>query len=589
MELYSVKRPLAKITDWTPEYFIANKSNCNAILENLDALKEIPLLNNAPVHAFRDGQLVRFKGMIQDMHNPEYYLQVYEVKNTQTETYQIKCGMYTDSAKCWPHETILLESEKNQNSERHTCIVISTPGLNDWAKETYEQSHYSSIRSINNHKRSLDKDNSETTNYLELIQKKGRMSPIDNNEKMETMKSNTRQQNAFSKEYILNFPFPMDDGKACIVKIYEDMTLKLNQVIEIIGFISLDPLLNIAHDSDETMTEAEITVHHPPVSLVPRLHAIKIIHSTKQDMTIVPQVISNAELIRSDLHLILSQLLFGDHLAADYLICHLLSSVYMKRDYFCLGTYPLNITHFSVTKCKEFPKYLYKFLTLFIKKSYLLEITLENLNNLTLLPKKDYECNRLTSGVLQLSDNTHLVIDETGLTTGQITQAGRENYNAICDLINFQKVTYDFEFYKIEYETDIPVLILSEAKSFIPCQTQVLLKVDSESESVYPQIIKIAEQYLKDENRLINIRQYLETIRDTKFELNDEDVIKEIQNDFIQWNQKNKNADHLHLLMVLARLLSLSYGSNTLTIEYWKKAFQMEIERLNRLPGKKET
>lgn len=41
--------------------------------------------------------------------------------------------------------------------------------------------------------------------------------------------------------------------------------------------------------------------------------------------------------------------------------------------------------------------------------------------------------------------------------------------------------------------------------------------------------------------------------------------------------------------MVLARLLSLSYGSNTLTIEYWKKAFQMEIERLNRLPVKKET
>lgn len=29
-------------------------------------------------------------------------------------------------------------------------------------------------------------------------------------------------------------------------------------------------------------------------------------------------------------------------------------------------------------------------------------------------------------------------------------------------------MTYDFKFYKIEYETDIPVLILSEAKSFIP-------------------------------------------------------------------------------------------------------------------------
>lgn len=38
--------------------------------------------------------------------------------------------------------------------------------------------------------------------------------------------------------------------------------------------------------------------------------------------------------------------------------------------------------------------------------------------------------------------------------------------------------------------------------------------------------------------------------------------------------------------MVLARLLSLSYGLNTLTTEHWKKAVQMELERLDRLPKK---
>lgn len=59
----------------------------------------------------------------------------------------------------------------------------------------------------------------------------------------------------------------------------------------------------------------------------------------------------------------------------------------MRRDYFCLGTYPLNITHFPVIKYKEFPKDLYKFLTLLVKKSHLLEITLENLNDLNLIPK----------------------------------------------------------------------------------------------------------------------------------------------------------------------------------------------------------
>ncbi|KOC64346.1 Mini-chromosome maintenance complex-binding protein [Habropoda laboriosa] len=526
--------------------------------------------------------------MIQDMHNPEYYFQQYEVKNSESGMHELRCGMYADSAKCLPHEEILVESEKNKSSERHTCIVISIPGLNNWVKKRQKESVYSSRNATSSsHKRGLDENNCETMNYLEPIRKKEKVSQMDA-EKMDTTEDDTRKQCALSKEYILNFPIPIDDGKACIVKIYEETAIKLNEIIEIIGFISLDPLLNTVHDFDETMTEAEMNVHHPPTSLVPRLHAIKIIHSIKQDIKTLPQMMSKAELVRYDLRVMLSQLLFGDHLAADYLICHLLSSIYMRRDYLCLGTYPLNITHFPMVEYKEFAKELYKFIILLTEKSHLLEITLENLNDLTLSPKKDYECNRLTSGVLQLSDNTHLVIDETGLTTGEISYAGRENYNALCDLVNFQKVTYDFKFYKMDYETDIPVLILSEAKSFIPCETQVVLKIDSESKNIYPEIVGIAEQYLRDEDRLANIRQYLEVVRDVKFEFNDEDVIKEIQNDFVRLKEINKNANRLHSLMVLARLLSLSYGSNTLTRQYWKQAVQMELERLNRLPEKKE-
>lgn len=82
--------------------------------------------------------------------------------------------------------------------------------------------------------------------------------------------------------------------------------------------------------------------------------------------------------------------------------------------------------------------------------------------------RKDYDCDRLTSGILQLSKNTHLIIDETNLKTGQVTACGKQNYSTMNDLIVFQKLPYDFKFYTMEYETDIPVLILSELKSFIP-------------------------------------------------------------------------------------------------------------------------
>lgn len=91
---------LVKITDWTPEYYISNKSDCNAVLESANALMEIPMLNSEPLDNFKNQQLVRFRGMIQDMHNPEYYFKQYEVKNIQTEMLEVRCGMYTDCVKC---------------------------------------------------------------------------------------------------------------------------------------------------------------------------------------------------------------------------------------------------------------------------------------------------------------------------------------------------------------------------------------------------------------------------------------------------------------------------------------------------------
>lgn len=86
--------------EWTPEYYIKNQEICNSILNNPELLNQIPSLNSLASHNFTHGQLVRFQGMIQDMYNPEYYFERYEVKNTQTGESFVRCGLYKDSAKC---------------------------------------------------------------------------------------------------------------------------------------------------------------------------------------------------------------------------------------------------------------------------------------------------------------------------------------------------------------------------------------------------------------------------------------------------------------------------------------------------------
>lgn len=51
-------------------------------------------------------------------------------------------------------------------------------------------------------------------------------------------------------------------------------------------------------------------------------------------------------------------------------------------------------------------------------------MSLQNMNQMWLVPKKDYVANRLVSGALQLARNTFLFLDETHLEQGQLDTTG---------------------------------------------------------------------------------------------------------------------------------------------------------------------
>lgn len=51
-------------------------------------------------------------------------------------------------------------------------------------------------------------------------------------------------------------------------------------------------------------------------------------------------------------------------------------------------------------------------------------MSLQNMNQMRLGPKKDYVANRLVSGALQLARNTSLFLDETQLEQGQLDATG---------------------------------------------------------------------------------------------------------------------------------------------------------------------
>lgn len=78
--------------------FLQNESVVRQQLETNTFPGHIPLLNYWPAQNFPDHSLVRFRGMVQDMWDPEYYLEEYVVKRTDgSGGTRVQNGRYRDT------------------------------------------------------------------------------------------------------------------------------------------------------------------------------------------------------------------------------------------------------------------------------------------------------------------------------------------------------------------------------------------------------------------------------------------------------------------------------------------------------------
>lgn len=78
-----------------------------------------------------------------------------------------------------------------------------------------------------------------------------------------------------------------------------------------------------------------------------------------------------------------------------------------------------------------------------------LPLSIDRLNSAPWVPRKDYDSNVLVAGPLQAADGTELILDETALETGTLTQVGLTNLNSLKEVIQAQRVEYDFQFYQM--------------------------------------------------------------------------------------------------------------------------------------------
>lgn len=428
-------------------------------------------------------------------------------------------------------------------------------------------------------------ENSETVKRVhdEIDDDSMQIDEEDRNKKL-NIESQSIQSTVLSADYVINSPLPSRPSRACMVKIYsEDDDFPLGTLLDVVGFLSVDPSLDGSTrevEEDQFETAEEVQSLNPPPSLVPRLHAILI----KQRQHTNPNLeldIENPLDIYKDLKKVLTQCLFGDEIAADYLMCHLICSIYARTEIAPLGQFALNITNIPTIKVPKYTENFYKIIEQLVPASFYFPATIDNLNTLQFFPKEDPNTNKLISGMLQLAAHTHFVFDETQMQPGKLDKTGINAVQNLSHVIDCQKIKCQFKYFHTEYDCDIPILILSEATSFLPKNFQIPLVYDADSVGLITEAITVAEHFLQ--TKLKVARKFLTAMRMAEFEM-DAAVLDIIQEDFVRMRrEKNVAMEELHNLMVLSRLIGLVQGKKSLDEESWRRALFLEEERAARL------
>uniref|UniRef100_S4RXM7 Mini-chromosome maintenance complex-binding protein n=1 Tax=Petromyzon marinus TaxID=7757 RepID=S4RXM7_PETMA len=537
----------------------------------------------------------------------------------------LRCGKYRDIAACGPQQQVNLESPRNVTADRQTFYCVPVPGEAAWvksgghkfARRATSRASASTSYSVQRNKRSLEEAESSPRQPLNRLAKlfvarrllRPGAAGLPLSQSPQAKRKQTLRAPPGGAPADLNFPLASETGPACIVKVYEDWdSIKLNDVVEVFGILSMDPELGLQQDSSFRFDSAQSAlkplnyhevraqspVHSGPASLVPRLHALtmrKLTHvnpllpadlhpGESARAVLCGSLLAEAKSVRSELLGALSHALLGDELAAEYLLLHLVSSVYARRDVMPLGKFSLNL---SGCPCNPaFTQELYLLLQQLVTTSHRLPMSLGAMNGARLAPCKDYAQNRLRTGALQLPGGASLFLDETELQPGQLDAMGVRNVTALGNVISWQKVDYDFSFHQVEFPCNLNVLVVSEGRSLLPSDCQMRLApapVPADPAAYFTALRTSLSPALLD-----RIRSYLTLARLSDYSIGDE-VSKAVEEDFVEMRREDPQVtgDDLHLLLVVARLLSLSVGQTGLTRERWQRARQLTQSRATML------
>ncbi|RIA93508.1 putative alanine racemase-domain-containing protein [Glomus cerebriforme] len=465
-----------------------------------------------------------------------------------------------------------MNSPNNKFSERQLFYCTSVPGETSWAKQGYRQQNRNQSKS--------------ETDIEDIVRSTANINLDD--EKV----SNDL------KKVASKYPFPKENHIAAIVKIYEkDDSLKVTDVVEFIGVLN-HPRKAASNTNESQYEEFNASCENVASYYIPSVHVIfyrklhptgtPLISTNTTNLLVSP---TDAMQIRNALIHYIASAFGGDDLVAEFVLLQLLSRIHLRQNGLTLGKLALNISNLpnniitnenaqnnvlSLVHNNLFAKRVATILASLLPKYHDLPLTLSTLNEIFYFPHSN---NELDSGVFQVSQGTWFLVDETVLKEGKLCDIGVRNLKALNDIIDHQKLNYTFPFNNYEFNTDIGIIILSNAKTFLNYDCNIPLIQKSESTT----ISNVSEDTLNQ------FRNYISILRCTDFNI-PENISDYIQTDYVTQRQNaSRNGtplltqQDLMLLLNLSRFVGLSFGSLELTKELWDYTKKLDEARRHRI------
>ncbi|GLD97051.1 hypothetical protein PINS_up005734 [Pythium insidiosum] len=579
-----------------------------------DSLSRVPVFDDAGFRrgAYRDGEVLRFRGIIRDVHDPE--LVVLDDSGAMTDDLMqgsIKPDQFVErvplSVALVPFVTewarARYHSPKGDSSS--STATTAEPSQQATAARGTKRPNDSSVDDVDMNSASTDQASDDIGNQQKKVK-----ADADKDVPSESGTATPKEQ--VVSIYVYDQP-SASDGAAFSGGSQGLDGFKVNEAFEFVGVLDL----SVAAPTKRTTTTSDNDASHPPIEALTisecledmsrrqqssvvlhccevtpldSLYAVRPNTTATNGATILASNDSRRSFLQSEWATLgqettvaamraslleyLATAVGGDRLCAEYVLLALLSRVYSRPDHAtALGHLAVNLQQSETTK-DGFLDRLRQVLSDLVPMLAPVDMSINALNTTALMPYKDYDRDALCGGALQLARGTLVLLDETALSAGQLRGEGVKNLGALQSVVEKMLLPYDFQYYSMDFPLDVAVLSVSHGKSILPVHASVPID-DTPSTASPPSIT---------EGLVECFRLYLAVLRSLDVRLGNE-LADRAEKHYVECRKTRPNVsiEDLHRWLRLARLVALSCGEDEVSTASWEATLALEQQRLARL------